>query len=113
MIATTPQQKVDLLSSTFEKNFNVSATPLTQGDVLPAPIGVCPTDLLCSEDDIIRLLLTLDTTKATGLDGISATMLKKTAAAAASLLTHLCNMSTIHGTVPEHWKTSMVVPIYK
>ena len=85
MITTTPQQKVDLLSSTFEKNFNVSATPLTQEDVLPAPIGVCPTDLLCSEDDIIRLPLTLDTTKAIGLDGILATMLKKTAAAAAPL----------------------------
>ena len=27
VIATTPQQKVDLLNSTFEKNFNVSATP--------------------------------------------------------------------------------------
>ena len=73
----------------------------------------CPTDLLCSEDDIIGLLLTLDTTKATGLDGISATMLKKTAAAAVPLLAHLCNMSIINGTVPEHWKTSMVVPIYK
>ena len=38
VITTTPQQKVDLLSSTFEKNFNVSATPLTQGGVLPTPL---------------------------------------------------------------------------
>ena len=30
------------------------------------------------------------------------TMLKKTAVAAAPLLTHLCNMLIIHGTVPEY-----------
>ena len=77
MNTTPPQQKVDLLSLTLEQNFNVSATPLTQEDVILVPIEECPAYLLCSEDDIIRLLLTLDTAKATGLDGTSATMLKR------------------------------------
>ena len=38
-----------------------------------------PLDLRCSKDDVLHMLLTVDTTKASGPDEISATMLKATA----------------------------------
>ena len=40
----------------------------------------CPDheELLCAEDEILEMLLALDTTKSSGPDGISATMLKRT-----------------------------------
>ena len=55
----------------------------------------------------------MDTTKATDPDGISAIMLKNTATAIAPMATFLCNMSISNGKVPECWKTSLVIPIYK
>ena len=39
----------------------------------------CPTNLLCSEDEVLNIILSLDTNTASGLDGISARMLKETA----------------------------------
>ena len=39
----------------------------------------CPQELLCNEDDVLELLLSLDVTKANRPDDISATMLKATA----------------------------------
>ena len=59
------------------------------------------------------MLLTLDTSKSNGVDGISATMLKATAASIAPGITELFNKSIQPGTFPEAWKTSSVVPIPK
>ena len=54
---------------TFEMN---CVTPSSEDNVLPVPPQEFPVALLCSEDDIIRLFSTLDTTKSTGPDSISA-----------------------------------------
>ena len=73
----------------------------------------CPDDLLCSEEEVIDLLLSLNTSKANGPDGISATMLKSTAHSIAPGLTKLFNKSISSGRMPLTWKTSSVVPIPK
>ena len=72
-----------------------------------------PDDLLCSEEEVIDLLLSLNTSKANGPDGISATMLKSTAHSIAPGLTKLFNKSISSGRMPLTWKTSSVVPIPK
>ena len=113
MIASSPQAKADLLSKSFGRNFNTSVAPLTIGDIVTVSPDECPSGILCTEDDIVRLLSDLDTTKATGPDGISALMLKSTALAIAPLVTLLCNLSISHGTVPGNWKTSLIIPIHK
>ena len=110
VLAATPQAKADLLSTTFEMN---SVTPLSEDDVLPVPPQECPVALLCSEDDIIRLFSNLHTTKSTSPDSISGLMLKNTALAVPPLVTHLFNMSISNSTVPDSWKTSLIVPIHK
>ena len=51
----------------------------------------CAPELLCTEDEICAFLKSLDTSKASGPDGISARMLKATADAIAPSVTKLFN----------------------
>ena len=72
-----------------------------------------PLNLKCSEDNVLYMLLTLDTTKASGPDGISATMLKATAHSIFKSVTYLFNKSLELGEIPQKWKLSAVNPIPK
>ena len=69
--------------------------------------------LKSSEDDVLHMLLTLDTTKASGLDGISAAMLKATALSISESVTYLFNKSIELGEISQEWKISAVNPIPK
>ena len=60
-----------------------------------------------------HLLLNLDDSKASGPDGISATMLKHTATSIAPSVTALFNLSIQTGQVPAEWNKSQVIPIAK
>ena len=62
---------------------------------------------------MLKLLASLDSSKATGPDKISALMLKKTATSIAPSVTSLFNQSLKEGRVPLEWKLSHVVPIPK
>ena len=73
----------------------------------------CPTDLLCTVEEVEQLLLSLDTTKSSGCDGISATMLKVTAHSIAPGITKLFNTSFQTGVIPEAWKLSSIVQFPK
>ncbi len=59
------------------------------------------------------MLRALDVTKANGQDGISARMLKSTAAAIAPSITKLFNLSIQLGHPPAAWKNAIVVPVPK
>ena len=109
-------EKATLLNDFFSSCFNDAQEPLDTSDYLeldqPDP-GLCPDWLLCNEDEILEMLLSLDTTKSSGPDGISATMLKQTAASIAPGITEFLNTSIRTGKFPTAWKTSSVVPIPK
>ena len=72
-----------------------------------------PEDLLCDVDFVLKQLASLDSSKATGPDKISALMLKMTASSIAPSITSLFNQSLKKGRVPMDWKLSHVVPIPK
>ena len=60
------------------------------------------------------MLLSLDTKKANGQDGISAKMLKSTAASITlSIILLLFNKSISTWKIPKAWKVSSVIPIPK
>jgi len=61
----------------------------------------CPSELLCSEEEITELLQTLDTSKAFGPDDISTRMLKETASAIVPSLTTLFNYTVQNGVIPD------------
>ena len=68
------------------------------------PSSTFPEEIFCTEEEVLDLLLTVDTSKATGSDGISGRMLKSTAHSIAPDLTEMFNfifmLSTLHfGTI--------------
>ena len=78
----------------------------------------CPRNTLSyfkevSEIEVFRLLSCLTTSKATGLDQISAKVLKIAAPAITPSLTLIFNQSIRTGLFPSGWKVGKVTPIYK
>ena len=92
--ATSNQDKANLLNATFVNNFHYSPPGLNglTGELPdPAPPLGCPFDFLCTEDEVYDLLSTLDTTKASGHDNISARMRRETAMSVTPAVTNLFN----------------------
>ena len=110
--AASNVDKANLLNATFVSNFNYSLPGLTGQFLSDAPHS-CPTDLLCTEDEVYNMLSTLDTTKANGHDDISARMLKETATSVTPYVTKLFNTSIRLGELPDEWKVARVTPIPK
>ena len=81
----------------------------------PAPVDPedCPASILHTEEQVMELLCSLDTTKSTGLDGVSALMLKQTAFSIAPSLTKLFNLSITSGLFPSDWKCARITLIFK
>ncbi|CAB4038930.1 Hypothetical predicted protein, partial [Paramuricea clavata] len=65
------------------------------------------------EVSVLQELSKLRTTKATGLDGISAKLLKDSAYIIAPYLTKIFNLSLRCGSFPDIWKKGRVTPIFK
>ena len=110
-LITTDTGKAQLLNEFFHSCFNRSFDPLSNPD--PLDPSNCPSNLLCTENQITDLLLSLKTVKYTGPDSISATMLRSTAASIAPSLTKLFNLSIASGCFPTAWKCARVTPIFK
>ena len=68
-------------------------------------------DILCTEQEILNLLIALDTSKASGPDGISGKMLKGTAISIVPVLTEFFNLSICHSHVGEFLQSGMEIVI--
>ena len=104
-------RKAKLLNSFFHRCLNRVLPPLIIEDTVTLDPTGFPEELLCSEEEAFDLLLSLDTTKSYGPDGISAKMLKGVACSLTLVLTRLFNLSITSCFVPSSWKTSRIVPI--
>jgi len=110
--ASTDSAKATLLNDFFSSCFNTAVPPLVKlSDEHPS--SYCPDDFLCTEDEVAALIRSLDISKATGPDGISARMLKGTVDSIVPSLTKLFNISIKAGQFPQCWKESSIVPIPK
>ena len=76
-VAVSENEKATMLNQFFSSCFNRSDPPLDSSDTdwLQMDSDECPPDLLCSTEEIMELLQTLDTNKASGPDDIAARML--------------------------------------
>ena len=117
MVAFTGSDKANMLNSFFSRCFNHALPPLSPESLPPADSEILDpelqSDLLCTEEEICGYLLALDTTKASGADGISAKMLRETALSIAPAVTKLFNISLSLGKLPAEWKHALITPIPK
>ena len=65
------------------------------------------------EEDVLRILKSLDTSKAVGVDMVSAKLLKLAAEGISQSLTSLFNSSLESGQIPLEWKAANVTPVPK
>ena len=72
-----------------------------------------PEEFLCTSDQVFDFIHSLDSSQATGADGISTRMLKATASSISKSLSDLFNKSIITGMLPTDWKFARFVPIAK
>ena len=109
---TSDSEKVEALSEYFVKSFNNSQPPLSSVDVQSIEVdpNSCPEQFLCTAEEVLFLLTSLDVMKASGPDGISAHMLKATAAAITPVVTKLFNLSITTCSFP---RAAVVVPVPK
>ena len=113
-VATKDSEKANMLNQYFSECFSKAQPPLADSDYDRIHVtGDCPLDFLCTENEVLCMLASLDTSKANGPDGISARMLKATAVSIVPSLTKILNLSIETGKFPELWKHSLVVPIPK
>ena len=112
---TTDVDKAELLNKQFFSNFNHLHPSLLCNDpsLTTTDPSECPDYLLCTEDQVYNLILSLDVSKATGADNISARMLKGTVSSITLSLTKMFNLSIKTGSFPQSWKCARVVPIPK
>ena len=100
-------KKASTLNNFFSECFNLSLPTLSEvgrtnfvNNTTSSSNG-CPEELLCMEEEVLQMLLTLDTSKSSGPDGISAAMLKSTATSIAKGITALFNKSIKCGQLPK------------
>ncbi|XP_072015046.1 uncharacterized protein [Amphiura filiformis] len=67
----------------------------------------------CSSDDIHPLISKLNNNSAAGIDGITSLMLKHTVVTVSPILSDIFNLSLITGRIPDAWKLSRVIPVFK
>ena len=76
-------------------------------------INEFPDDFLCSVEEVEHLLASVDPSKASGADLLSAKMLMATATSIAPAITSLFNLSLTQGQLPAEWKLACIMPIPK
>ena len=79
--------------------------------ILPLPLVFSLTKT--SNDIVLKLIQSLPLNKASGLDGISAKLLKEAGPIISASLTYIINRSLPTGIFPNDWKVAIVTPIYK
>ena len=114
IIALSSTKKAEFLNTYFTYCINTSYPPLNPFDSLNSPhFEQFPENLLCKEQFIYESLASLDVSRSSGPDSISAYILKYIAASIASSITELFNSSLKLGSVPQQSKEARVVSIPK
>lgn len=111
-LITSSKEKAELFASTFSANSTLNPPAnmaLPTVPVVPHRLG----DIKFKVKRVRKTLQSLNTNKASGLDGIPALLLKKCAPELAPVLTKLFQLSYDSGIFPDGWKSARVQPIPK
>ena len=111
--AVTDEEKSSMLNYYFSRCWNRSQPPLSEYFMNDTEEVGDSSDLFSSTDEIMKLIHGLDVSRANGLDGVSARMLKATTSSIAPSLTKLFNLFISARQFPASWKSARVVPVPK
>ena len=104
------KEKAKVFNNFFLSHSNIDDSKIN----LPDTPCECNLDsILASEDEVLDLLKCIDTSKATGPDGISPKLLHEAGASIVPSLTKLINLSLTKCKVPKDWKLANVIPLFK
>ena len=105
------------MAEAFNKYFYSTFThaPEVPLDAFTPPDGRMPVldSLVLCEDDVYKVLLNLDPSKAPGPDGLPTMVLRTCARELTPSLCALFNLSLAEGKLPTEWKDALVVPVHK
>lgn len=110
-IAPDDKSKASVLSQYFS-----SVHRIDNGALVPCSPNVLPADIMnidVTEEEVIKVLSSLDTNKAPGPDGIHPAIIKPLARIIANPVCKLFTVSLEEGTLPSDWKTAVVVALHK
>jgi len=62
VIVSSDQDKANILKNTFTNSFNHSIPGIGHGDLPDVALVDCPTEFLCTEDEVYELFSNLDIT---------------------------------------------------
>ena len=112
MCADSDYHKAYLFNQYFHSVFTKSSFELPPVSGLTAP-QMNISEITISELDVYKALSSLDTTKASGCDGISAKLLKHCAIALYQTLHDLFSLSLCQHYIPLEWRIHQIRPIFK
>jgi hypothetical protein len=108
---TGNKDKAEIFNSFFlsHSNINVANAHLPDDINFPEILD----SISATEEEVCDLLKNIDTSKATGSDGISPKLLHEAGQSIVPSLTKLINLSLQTSTVPSIWKLANVLPLFK
>ena len=110
-IAADALEKAEIFAEIFAKNSNINTGNLSP-PTIPSTQHSMP-KIQFNTEQLKKILLNLNTKKATGPDGIPAIVLKMCAVELSPILRELFQYSLEKGIFPENWKSALVQPIPK
>ena len=110
---TSSVDKCELLNSFFVDQTKLNCTSEPKLPVLTMKTDDYLSHIEVSESEVIRILKSLNISKASGLDNISNLILKNNADILAKPITYIANKSLTSGVFPSDWKQAIVTPVFK
>ena len=110
--ATTDSDKASLFNKYFHYIYSSVHCDLPSSFDSPQTSQMLG-DISIQESEVYELLISLNTSKAMGCDGISPMLLKHCATALFQPLHHLFLLSIMHIYLPLEWRTHLIKPILK
>jgi len=108
---TDNKTKANEFNSFFSSHSNIDISNAQLPDEGNFPLNI--REVIAEEKDVYDLLKSIDTSKATGPDGLSPKMLYEAGASLVPSLTRLINLSLSKSKVPSQWKQANVIPLFK
>ena len=110
--ASSPKEKATLFNNYFYSVFTQPKDHLFFPNISTSEHNSLG-DIELQTDDVLEILKNLNTTKASGPDGLSPRVLKECAHQIAFPLCHIFNMSLREGALPREWLEANVIPVFK